>query len=122
MPDSPKFKAIIGLEQRIPQDTLPFDIIFQGNYAYRSKACLLVNQNPEAIQEAFGILDLSVKAVSLSGEYSLTLFVNNVFDKFYLVNAGDFWSGLWGPGNNVIAGDPARDASRYAGITLNMKF
>jgi iron complex outermembrane receptor protein len=122
MPDAPRFKAAVRLEQRIPQYTLPFDIIIGGNYVYRSETNLLVNQNPGAKQDAFGILDLSVKFVSLTGKSSLTLFVNNVFDKFYLINAGDFWSGLWGPGNNVIAGDPARDALRYAGVALNLSF
>lgn len=122
MPDSPKFKVNFGVEQRIPQDSLPFDIFLGGQYSYRTEAYILADQNPRAKQSAFGLLNLNVKAVSLSEKYSLTLFVNNVFDKFYVTSAQDFFSGLWGPTSVAIIGNPARDSARYAGITFNAKF
>jgi len=79
------------------------------------------NQNPKAEQPAFGILNLNVKAVSLAQKYSLTLFVNNVLDKYYNTNLEDFWSGLWG-NQNAVVGLAARDARRYAGLRFDVKF
>ena len=56
------------------------------------------------------------------GRYALSFFVNNVFDKFYLVNSEDFFAGLWGSSNNAVIGQPARDARRYAGLRFNVYF
>lgn len=122
MPDSPKFKATLGVEQRIFPNSLPFELIVGGQYSYRSEALMLADQNPQSKQPAFGILNLNVKAVSASEKYSLTLFVNNVFDQFYLINAEDFFSALYGPTSNAVIGDPARDSSRYAGVSFKVKF
>lgn len=122
MPDSPKFKATLGVEQRILPKAIPFPIILGAQYSYRTEALMQANQNPKTKQPAFGILNLNIKAMSWSEKYSVTLFVNNVFDKFYLSNAEDFFSGIYGPSANTVIGYPARDSRRYAGLRFNVKF
>jgi len=118
MPNSPKFKGTLSVEQRIPQIALPFDVILGGRYSYSTKTLMQANQNPETEQPDFGVLNLSIKGVSLSGKYSLTFFVNNVFDKFYQANMEDFWSPLYDA--NAVVGFSARDARRYAGLRLTV--
>src|SRR5262249_20330132 len=81
MPNAPHWKFDLGAEQGIPFEA--FDLTLRGNYAYRTKAQMLADQNPHAVQGAFGILDLSATVATKSGNYSLTAFVNNVFDKAY---------------------------------------
>jgi iron complex outermembrane receptor protein len=128
MPDSPKFKATLGLDQAIGGDKLPVRLNFNAQYAYRTEALLQGNQNPATRQPGFGILNLSLTAASASGNWSVTAFVNNATNQFYLVNAEDFFSGLYSiPGNpptaaNAVIGQPARDAKRYAGLRLNYYF
>jgi iron complex outermembrane recepter protein len=86
------------------------------------------NQNPNTRQPGFGILNLSATATAPSGKYAVTAFVNNALNKFYLVNAEDFFSGLYAiPGSppgaaNAVIGQPARDAKRYFGVRFNYYF
>jgi iron complex outermembrane receptor protein len=117
MPNSPKFKAIAGFEQRVPLSTHPVELVFGGDYTYRTSAQMLVDQNPNAVQGAFGILNFRAGFQSSSGKYSVTAFINNVTNKVYYVDVEDFWTGPWG-GPSVI-GQPARDAHRFAGVRLS---
>ena len=117
MPNSPKFKAVAGIEQRVPLSSHPGDLVFGADYSYRTSAQMLVDQNPWAVQGAFGILDLRAGFQSSSGRFSVTAFLNNVTNKVYYVDVEDFWTGPWG-GPSVI-GQPARDAHRFAGLRLS---
>ena len=128
LPDSPKFKFTLGLDQELPSGSLPFKLRLNAQYAYRTSALMQGNQNPNTRQPAFGILNLGLTAEPASGKYRVTAFVNNALNKFYLVNAEDFFSGLYAvPGNppvaaNAVIGQPARDATRYFGLRLNYDF
>jgi len=123
MPDSPRWKAHAGAEYTwYGERALPFDLTLAGQYAWRSGARLQANNNPHTQQPAFGIFNLSLTAARPDGRFSVGLFVNNVFDKFYLNNAEDFFSGLWGPTTNAVVGQAARDSRRYAGLRLNWNF
>lgn len=119
LPNSPKFKLNLGAQDTVPLDW--FDLTLNGSYSYRTSAQMLPDQNPRAIQGAFGILNLGVTARSKSGMYALTLFVNNVTDHRYYVDVEDFWGGPWGNNNTLIA-QPAKDASRYVGVRLSVDF
>src|SRR5262249_38087712 len=123
LPDAPKLKMTVNLDHQISAGgLLPWDLGLFAQYAYRTSALMQANQNPETRQPSFGLLNLGMTATSPSGRYSATTFVNNVTDKFYLVNGEDFFAGLYSipatattpitPANAVI-GQPARDAQRY---------
>jgi iron complex outermembrane recepter protein len=118
MPNAPKFKFDLGLQQTVPLPALPVDLVLDGNYSYRSSAQMLPDLNPEAIEGSYGILDLGATLLSRSGRYSLRFFANNVLDRHYVVDMEDFWSSVW-VANAVIA-EPARDSNRYLGVTLNV--
>lgn len=128
MPDSPKLKFTVGVDHELATTALPFRLNLNAQYAYRTSAMLQGNQNPNTNQPGFGILNLGVTASPESGKYQVSLFVNNATNKFYLVNAEDFFSGLYAiPGNppgaaNAVIGQPARDAKRYMGLRFNYFF
>lgn len=120
MPNAPKFKLTAGLEQKW-QLSDKYDLVAGGNYAYRTKAQMLTDQNPHTIQPALGILNLTLGLDSQVANLSVTAFVNNVFDKHYVVDMEDFWSSPWG-GTNTVTSQPARDAKRYFGIKVHAGF
>jgi iron complex outermembrane receptor protein len=122
MPDSPKVKATLGAEHRFASTALPYEFTFNGQYAWRSAARMQADQNPFTNQSSFGILNLGVTMAPTDGKYSLSLFVNNVTDRFYLVNAEDFFSAIYGPTANAVIGQPARDSRRYAGLRFTYNF
>ncbi len=119
MPDSPRFKGTLIVEQRVPFGGSNYEGVIGGNYAYRSTTQFQPDQNPETIQGSFGILDLSIGVRDKSNKYSVTAFCNNVTNHHYYVDMEDFWSGPWG--SNAVVGQPARDADRYFGIRLQAK-
>ncbi len=121
MPNSPKLRFDVSAEQRIPLEMAPFDLLIGGDYAYRTKAQMLADQNPQAVQPAYGVLNLHATLAMKSGKYSVTAFVNNVTDKVYYVDVEDFWSSVWSNTSTVV-GQPARDAIRYFGVSFNAKF
>ena len=120
MPNSPKFKGTLGVEQRVPIESAPVDIVLGGTYAYRTSAQMLPDQNPQGIQSAFGILNLTAALRDKTGKYSVTFFANNVTNHVYYGDVEDFWTGPWG--SNAIVAQPARDAQRYFGVRLKADF
>jgi iron complex outermembrane receptor protein len=120
MPLSPKFKFVLGAEQRIPLSA-GGNIVLGANYSWRDEAQMLVDQNPYGVQDSFGILNLSVGWKSDSSKLSATLFCNNVFDEHYFTDIQDFWSAPWG-GVNTIVGQVARDTNRYFGLRVSAGF
>jgi iron complex outermembrane receptor protein len=81
---------------------------------------MLPDQNPQSIQRAFGILNLSAALRDTAGKWSLTAFVNNVTNHVYYVDVEDFFNGPWA--SNAVIAQPARDAKRYAGVRFSMDF
>jgi iron complex outermembrane receptor protein len=120
MPNSPKFKATLGAEQRVPLANLPYELVFGGTYAYRTSAQMLPDQNPFAVQAGFGLLNLSAGIQSTNGKFSARLFVNNLTNHHYFTDVEDFWTGPWN--GNAVIGQPARDSVRYAGLKLTASF
>ena len=116
MPDSSKFKFTLGAEHNLEQSLIPWDLRLNAQYSYRTKANLQANQNPHTMQKGYGIMNIGATAASPDGKYQVSLFVNNLFNQFYLVNAEDFFSGIWGATANAVIGQPARDARRYGGL------
>ena len=120
MPNSPRFKASLSGEQRIPLGGSNYDAIVGGTYAYRSRDQFQPDQNPETIQGSFGLLNLNVGVREKNGKFSATVFVNNLTDHHYFADIEDFWSGPWN--SNAVVGQPARDSNRYFGLRLQAGF
>jgi iron complex outermembrane receptor protein len=119
MPDSPKFKGTLFVQQLVPFGGSNYEGVIGGNYAYRTSTQFQPDQNPETIQGSFGILDLSFAIRDKSAKYSVTAFCNNVTNHHYYVDMEDFWSGPWD--SNAVVGQLARDANRYFGVRLEAK-
>jgi iron complex outermembrane recepter protein len=119
MPNSPKFKATFGAEQRVPLPD-PYELVFGGTFTYRTSAQMLPDQNPFAIQAGFGLLNLNASIQTKNGKFSARVFVNNVTNHHYFTDVEDFWSGPWN--GNAVIGQPARDSERYSGLKLTVSF
>jgi len=118
MPNAPRWKFYLDGQQRIPLGGVPFDLLADLNWSYRTSAQMLPDNNPNAVMGAFGITNISLGLQSKSGKWSVTAFCNNLFNKIYYQDVEDFWNGPWSNTSTVIA-EPARDAVRYGGIRLS---
>ena len=120
MPNSPKLKSTLGVEQRLPLASHPYEWLLGATYTYRTRAQMLPDQNPYAFQAGFGLLNLRLGFQSTDGKYSATAFMNNVTNHHYFTDVEDFWNGPWN--GNAVIGQPARDSERYSGFRLNVSF
>jgi iron complex outermembrane receptor protein len=121
MPNAPKWKSYLDLQQRVPLGSEGLELLFDGNWAYRSAAQMLPDNNPDAIMPATSIVNLSVGLTNAKNKWNVILFCNNVFDKVYYVDVEDFWSSPWS-GTSTVTSQPARDARRYGGIRATYNF
>jgi iron complex outermembrane receptor protein len=121
MPNSPKWKLYVSGEQRVPLGGWPFELVLDANWAYRTRAQMLPDNNPNGVAPAFGILNLSAGLSGTDGKWSVVAFCNNAFNRVYYVDVEDFWSSPWSGTSNII-GQPARDAQRYGGLRASVSF
>jgi iron complex outermembrane receptor protein len=56
-----------------------------------------MDQDKEKSQDAYGVLDISVRLESLDQSYSVTLFVNNALDENYVdaIIHNNIWAGSY---------------------------
>jgi iron complex outermembrane receptor protein len=123
LPDAPRLKLNGEVAHRVPFGRV--DAVFGGTLSYQTATLFQFSGNPETNQPSFAILNLNAAIESKDNARSLTLFVNNVTNHFYLVDSEDFFSGSVGlsptVGGNYIVGQPARDAHRYFGASVSVR-
>jgi iron complex outermembrane receptor protein len=123
LPNAPRLKLNGEVAHRVPFTRV--DAVFGGTLSYQTAALFQFSGNPETNQSAFAILNLNAAIESKDNKRSLTLFVNNVTNHFYLVDSEDFFSGSVGSsptvGGNYVVGQPARDAHRYFGASVSVR-
>ena len=118
--NSPDLKFTVSAEYLLPFENLPFNGFFNLSYQWQDDVNFSLLGDPGSEQEAYGIANLSLGIVESANErYTVTLFVNNLFDEDYVTSIANF-GGLWGNAPTYIQTFP-RDAERYAGIQLGIR-
>lgn len=76
------------------------EVTLQGDYSWQDDHYLQIENDPYSKHEAYGIANAKVSWHSGSGEYSVEVFSNNVFDEEYFTyqnTLGNDWGyGVWG--------------------------
>jgi iron complex outermembrane recepter protein len=91
----------------------------QGNYQFRDKVNFSAAGDPNLVQDSFGLVNGSLGLTSEDSRWTATVFVKNLFDKFYatniisqpVLNAPGVYSQFFTP-----------DARRIVGVSLGLKF
>lgn len=91
----------------------------QSNFQFRDKVSFSAAGDPNLQQKGYGILNGSVGIAGPDDQWNLTLFVKNVFDKFYATNIIS-QPVLNAPG--VYSQFYTADSRRLVGISLGIKF
>lgn len=91
-----------------------------GGYRWQSDVIFNLLQDPDSVQESYGIANLSG---GLKGEHwKLTAFVNNLFDESYALTKGRDAHINVPAGGNAVNWKPARDFARYYGLRASFFF
>ncbi len=119
--NSPELKFTVSAEYLVPLESLPFDGFLNLSYQWQDDVNFSLLGDPGTEQNAYGVANLSLGIIdSVDERYTVTLFVNNLFDEDYVSSIGNFGA-LWGSMPTYIQNFP-RDAERYAGIELGIRF
>lgn len=92
----------------------------RANYQWQDEVNFALTQDPLTVHEAYGILNLSAGVESTDGRYTVTAFINNATDQFY-VTALNNLAGLYGNAA-VISQIVPRNAERIMGVRLKYNF
>lgn len=84
LPESPDWRFTLAANYLIPLADLPFDLAVKGNYRYQDEIQFLIEQDEYTTEDSYGILDLSLVLEDKSEHYTLTAFVKNVTDEWYV--------------------------------------
>jgi iron complex outermembrane receptor protein len=130
LPNAPKIRLNLGGQLDLPLASLPFDGFISGTTRYQSRTQYSLNQDPNTIQGAYGITNLSVGAADKHGLWKASLFVNNLFDKRYAAGLNSsIANGTWSPkapnvplAVNTTEWLPPRDYHRYFGVRADLTF
>jgi iron complex outermembrane recepter protein len=120
LPSAPEWKLNIGWDYDRSLGSLPFEGTFSGTYLWQSEQNFSLTQDPETIQDSYGVLSLAAGIRHPDAKYRAEVFVNNVLDKGYAVNGGN----QFGNFGSTLATEfqPARDSRRYGGIRLTLAY
>ncbi len=128
MPNAPRVKVSFGGQYDINLPNLPVGAFVNGAVRYQSEVLTNLNQDPTLAAPAFTLVNLGLGIRDKADKYKVIFFVNNAFDKHY-ANTGFTGLGSWSarapnPVVNVTntTWTPARDAFRYFGIRLDVRF
>jgi iron complex outermembrane receptor protein len=130
LPNAPKVKLNLGGQLDLPLAAMPFNGFIAGTTRYQSRTQYSLNQDPNTIQGAYSITNLSIGAADKGGRWKASLFVNNLFDKRYAAGLNSsIANGTWSPkapnvplAVNTTEWLPPRDYHRYFGVRADLTF
>jgi iron complex outermembrane receptor protein len=123
LPNAPKWSGNLNAEYDHPVAG-NYSAFVALTYRWQSQVIFSLLQDPDSVQDAYGIFNLST---GLGGEHwKATLFVNNLFDTHYALNRGRAASynisPYAAPFTDAITWTPARDSFRYEGARFSVFF
>ena len=118
LPNAPELRLTGFARQLVPfGDGSPVDGFVQGNFSYQSSVQFALDQNPLARLDDFWLVNASIGVESKDENYSISLFVRNLFDQ----NLPQALSYSTASGGRVTA-QTWRNQERYFGLQGRFSF
>lgn len=84
LPNSPDWRVTFNANYLIPLESMPFGLVLNGNYRWQDDVLFSMAQDEGTIQDSYAILDMSIELRDDDERYSITAFVKNATDEFYV--------------------------------------
>jgi iron complex outermembrane receptor protein len=117
---TPKFKLSADANYSHPIGGTSLLGVGTASYAYQSKMNYALSGDPQTVQKAYGILNLSAGIRDPERHYEIVAFVNNVFDKQYYTNIFNSTSNY--SSQTAVQVLLPRDFKRFAGVRASYSF
>jgi iron complex outermembrane receptor protein len=119
-PNAPKVKVTANFDWAHPVGGGSLETIIKGSYTYQTRINFALTQDPQTVQKAYGVLNLSAGVRDTVRKYEIIAFVNNALGTRYyagLVNS------LTAYGNQTaLQAIIPRDFKTYGGVQLSYKY
>jgi iron complex outermembrane recepter protein len=123
LPNAPKWSGNLNSQYDIPIGGMR-SVFVALAYRWQSQVIFSLLQDPDSVQAAYGVFNLST---GVGGDHwKVSLFVNNLFNDVYALNRGR--SAAYNlnrtvvPYTDAISWTPARDSFRYEGMRFSVFF
>ena len=120
--NSPDFKASFTLDYNKYLDNLDVELFSNIGYQWQSKTHFDLLNSPNSKIGSYGIANFNIGVRDLDDTYRVTLFVNNLTDKYYNTGVLDYSNFFDGNGRTAIGHFIPRAASRYFGLRVHYNF
>lgn len=118
LPNAPDFRGTLYIRQKVPfGDSAPIDGFVQTNIVYQTKVQYSLDQDPLTIQGGYAVVNGAFGLESKDGNYSISLFVKNLFDKNF---TGNLFNSTFNGGR--LYQQVLRDGERHFGVRASLKF
>ena len=118
LPNAPDFRGTLYVRQKVPfGDNAPVDGFIQSNIVYQTKVQYSLDQDPLTVQDGYAVVNAAVGLESKDGNYSISLFVKNLFDKNF---TGNLFNSTFNGGR--LYQQVLRDGERYVGVRATLSF
>lgn len=116
--NSPDLKVTLGGDLTIPMENSSYDGFVNFSYQWQDEVNFNLLRSPLAVQDAYGIFNLSVGINEKDDRYRVTLFAHNLFDQDYVTSISDsnFFT------QPIQQQQVPRGAERYLGLRLKYNF
>lgn len=126
LPHAPRWKFTLGARQAA-RLTHAVQMTLIANWRWQSAVMQSLLQDPDARQEAYGVLDLGIDLVR--SRTRIGLYARNLLDRGHALNRGrdgnwniNPYGALAGPVSDAIKWTPARDTARFFGAELTLSY
>ncbi|MEH6593822.1 MAG: TonB-dependent receptor [Halioglobus sp.] len=86
LPNSPDWRVTVNANYLLPLASMPFDMVFKGNYRWQDEVLFDLSQDEGTIQDSYNILDLALEFRDKDDHYSVVAFVKNAADQDYVTS------------------------------------
>lgn len=106
--NAPDLKASLGASYDLPLAEVPFDMVLRSQYVWQDKVFYQLDHDPLAVQDAYGLLNVSVDFIDDDGRYEASLFATNVTDEYYCAN--------------MVSGPTARQSCQFSPLDAQARY
>lgn len=125
MPNAPMWKTTGSARYEVPFSGYNYGAYIETTYLWQSKVLYDLKQDPNSMQSAYGIVDLTL-GVTAYDHWTVAVFSDNLCNRNYsdyLATEGAFNITPYGKTvTNGISSVPGRDSQRYYGLKLSLQF
>lgn len=119
LPFTPDWKLNLMAAYTLPIESQPFDVVLRASFTAQDDVIYSISQDERTFQDGYELVDVEVMLVGEDDRWTLSAYVKNLFDEFYVSGIGAT-ADVFVP-DGYLQQVP-KTASRTAGLELRLRW